>query len=586
MSSGPTDDQGGDGTSSDGDEGVSATDTRQSSGGPGQWLLPAVVRERLLARVILGLLVVIVLNATIAGFFYLTIDDNLDRQVDRQVEATTTVHANVYDLWFERRLDETEALAQQQFAGLDDDETSAVLRDARIRNEQVRHYHYVSVDTGRIEASSNPAAVGENLLDRGIDSDTLDRQEFVLSEPFSTVENDPAIGIGTGVPFVRYVVVAEIDAEAATPTLEQPVRGATTNVVTADATLVGNVSGSPPTRTDGGVTVTSTNGDIVAYHPLRSIDSGYVVTRTPRESAFSIQNAVLQSFLVTIVLTFLTLVAATLVGGRSTLSDIRTLATRAESMGRGNLDSPLETAREDEIGTLYVQFDGMRRRLRDRIQQTERLNYQLQVTDRMLRHNLTNDMNVIQLTAEMIHDGVADDPAQEAAVIIEKCDRLLAKTDKQREITSILSTEQSREPIDVVTELREVIQSVQADYPAATVRLDAPDEATALVTSQLARAFRELLENGIVHSDRDEPTVTVRVTETDSTVHLEFEDDGPGIPDIERPVLLGEADIDQLNHGSGIGLWLVYWIVDQSGGDLDYEQTDDGGVVHIKLPSA
>jgi len=355
--------------------------------------------------VILGLLVVIVLNATIAGVFYLTIDHNLDRQV----EATTTVHANVYDLWFERRMDETEALAQQQFAGLDDEEISAVLRDGRIRNDHVRHYHYVSVETGRIEGSSNPAAVGENLFDRGVDRDTITRQEFVLSEPFSTVETDPAIGIGTGVPFVGYVVIAEIDAEAGPPTLEQPVRGATTQVVTTEGTLVGNVSGVPTVTPDSGTTVMSTADEIVAYRPLQSVESGYVVTRTPRESAFSIQNAVLRSFVVTIVLTFLIPVAATLVGGRSTLSDIRTLATRAESMGRGNLEAPLETTREDEIGTLYVQFDRMRQRLRDRIEQTERLNYQLQVTDRMLRHNLTNDMNVIQLTAEMIRDGVADD---------------------------------------------------------------------------------------------------------------------------------------------------------------------------------
>lgn len=38
----------------------------------------------------------------------------------------------------------------------------------------------------------------------------------------------------------------------------------------------------------------------------------------------------------------------------------------------------------------------------------------------------------------------------------------------------------------------------------------------------------------------------------------ETDDDGPGIPEMERAVLeTGEA-VDPLYHGSGLGLWLVF----------------------------
>jgi len=39
-------------------------------------------------------------------------------------------------------------------------------------------------------------------------------------------------------------------------------------------------------------------------------------------------------------------------------------------------------------------------------------------------------------------------------------------------------------------------------------------------------------------------------------------DNGSGIPEHERRTLAG-ADETPLRHGSGVGLWLVYWLVTQ-----------------------
>ncbi|MFW6045628.1 MAG: sensor histidine kinase, partial [Natronomonas sp.] len=104
-------------------------------------------------------------------------------------------------------------------------------------------------------------------------------------------------------------------------------------------------------------------------------------------------------------------------------------------------------------------------------------------------------------------------------------------------------------------------------------------------TEDLPRAIEELVENAIIHNDRRTPSVTITVEAGDEMVRITIADDGPGIPDEEAGVLLGDRDIEPLYHGSGLGLWLVHWIVHRSDGTLTFEKTDHrGSRVTIGLP--
>ena len=79
----------------------------------------------------------------------------------------------------------------------------------------------------------------------------------------------------------------------------------------------------------------------------------------------------------------------------------------------------------------------------------------------------------------------------------------------------------------------------------------------------------------------------IRITVTDDGERLvvHVADDGPGIPDIERGTLDLDREIDQLHHGSGLGLLFVYWVTRLSGGDMTVVADDGGSTVTLSLPT-
>jgi signal transduction histidine kinase len=101
-----------------------------------------------------------------------------------------------------------------------------------------------------------------------------------------------------------------------------------------------------------------------------------------------------------------------------------------------------------------------------------------------------------------------------------------------------------------------------------------------------AIGIENLIENGIVHNDS---TATARVTvgaiAEDDRVRLRVADNGSGIPLSELQVLRRREET-QLEHGSGIGLWVVSWIVELCHGELEFENTGRGCTVTIELPPA
>jgi PAS domain S-box-containing protein len=208
---------------------------------------------------------------------------------------------------------------------------------------------------------------------------------------------------------------------------------------------------------------------------------------------------------------------------------------------------------------------------------------QLRVMDRVLRHNLRNDMTTIGMFAEKIRDAVPEELADDADRIYRTSLKINRTVEKQRKITDFL-TEGSRErTIDLAETVAAVAKQHRDRYPDAEIRTTSPDSCPVETITALEQAVAELVENAIVHSDREAPSVEVRVSNGDNPV-VAVADDGPGIPDMDRQVLTAGKRIEPLYHGSGLGLWLVHLIVERAGGTVTVTENEPtGNVVTIRL---
>ncbi|WP_136688473.1 PAS domain S-box protein [Halorhabdus amylolytica] len=225
-------------------------------------------------------------------------------------------------------------------------------------------------------------------------------------------------------------------------------------------------------------------------------------------------------------------------------------------------------------------FIGLVRDVSDRVARTT----QIRTIDRVLRHNLTNDLTVILGNAEVIARGETDDLKACAERIIRTGEGLQDTVRKEREITNFLAEPRPTVEIDAVSVAESVVTEIRERHPGADVTLQAPADESVLAVEYLDRAIEELLENAIVHSDRSIPSITVSVGRTGEVIEISIADDGPGIPEMERQVLTGERNIEPLFHGRGIGLWLVHLIVQYSDGTLEFIENDPrGSVVTVRL---
>ena len=128
-----------------------------------------------------------------------------------------------------------------------------------------------------------------------------------------------------------------------------------------------------------------------------------------------------------------------------------------------------------------------------------------------------------------------------------------------------------------------------ADHPDAdiAVEIGMSDPRVRTDPELLSLILSNLVENAVVHTSRPDPGVTVRVRETENGSEgtaFEVRDDNERIPDIEIDSIRA-GDETPLQHGTGVGLWLVQWCVTALNGTLTFEY-DDGNVVTVVIPAS
>jgi signal transduction histidine kinase len=264
------------------------------------------------------------------------------------------------------------------------------------------------------------------------------------------------------------------------------------------------------------------------------------------------------------------------------------LLTGFEAIEEGDYEHTVSLSGGTEWERISDGVNELSRTLGEREAALQRRGQRLEVLHRVLRHNVRNQISVVLNYASAIADMAEDPMLADAGDDIVAAGRSLKDlSEKARQVeTALQSPSPDPEPIDVAPIAREVAAAHREAFPGVDIEVDAPGTAAALAIPSIRLAVENAVENACEHTDADEPEVRIGVDRVGDRVRITVADNGTGIPEQDRAVIEAGRETD-LEHGSGLGLWIVYWVVDNSGGTLSFGgDATEGGLVRIDLDAA
>ncbi|WP_424017049.1 PAS domain S-box protein [Halorientalis pallida] len=214
---------------------------------------------------------------------------------------------------------------------------------------------------------------------------------------------------------------------------------------------------------------------------------------------------------------------------------------------------------------------------------TERL---VELLNRVLRHNLRNDMNALLLFGDQLQEGTIPDTEAMGGRIRATAERLTELSEQARRLERYARQERAPRRLDPSTVLDDVATAARSRHPEATVEVSVRTDRGICAGAELERALSELVENALKHDPASEPRVAVTVVDDGEWIECTVTDDGPGISEQET-AMIAQGEETALEHGSGLGLWLVNWIVTRYGGSFQVRPRDgaDGTVATVRVPA-
>lgn len=249
---------------------------------------------------------------------------------------------------------------------------------------------------------------------------------------------------------------------------------------------------------------------------------------------------------------------------------IRRIAQAANRFGRG-LDAPgFVPTGSREIREAASAMINMKERL-DRYNRTR--------TDMLnaVSHDLKSPLARMRLAIET--------GAEDKQALLQDIDRM------SEMINGYLSFARGEMPeIEQITELPAMLTRIARDSaPDKKIELNFPDMPAQFYARSMAltRAFGNIIENAARYAKHK-----IKITErdTDESVQITIEDDGPGIPDDKksdalRPFVRLDAARGKDTGGTGLGLSIAQTAIENHGGQLFLEDSDMGGLcVRVVLP--
>jgi signal transduction histidine kinase len=215
---------------------------------------------------------------------------------------------------------------------------------------------------------------------------------------------------------------------------------------------------------------------------------------------------------------------------------------------------------------------------------------QLETLNRVVRHDIRNDMAVILSWGELLQDHVDDAGQEQLERVLRSSRHVIELTEIARDFVESFPEGESAElePLELRPFLEDELTRVRDNYQNAVFRVpEGMPDVTVRANEMLSSVFRNLFQNAVQHTDEETPEIIITFEAQSDSVRIRVADNGPGIPDDQKADIFGKGDKGLDSPGTGIGLYLVQTIVDQYDGKVWVEDNEpNGAVLIVELPNA
>jgi signal transduction histidine kinase len=266
------------------------------------------------------------------------------------------------------------------------------------------------------------------------------------------------------------------------------------------------------------------------------------------------------------------------------IGEIRRTARRIEA---GDLTQRIPVSSEDEFGRLSVDIN----RMLDRI---GHLMDGVRHVSNAIAHDLRTPLGRIRsrLDEAVRRETTAASLSTAASSAIEGIDELILVFDKLLQIAEAESGMRAKsfEAVDLNAIARDMVELYDASAEERQVSLRPAGDGSVLAAvdrNLVASAVASLIDNAIKYAGPG-ATVEVGAYAQPQSVAIVVRDNGPGIPEAERPRVTERfyrLDSSRNLPGNGLGLSIVSAIATLHGGALQLEDASPGLLARIVLPA-